>query len=363
MAGLAQQTNLLAQGKLVDGYIITNQNDTIRGLIKDEGWKESPRLVHFKGLAGILKQKFSAADIKEFSILSTKEIYKSKKIGLLDITLTRAYTTVPSMETKDSVQLFLQEIVAGKKASLYLYLDALERFHYFVEKENLLKELYNYPFHKKIDNKTYLLIYDEYKNQLTQLSKDANGFNDTIPLYQETYLKRYIERYNRSFPDKREIYKAKDKKLIYDLDINIGLENWNERPVILGNELTYGIGLRINFPRKFQNRYLKMSFFLTPNVLIGYDQNSYRKTSLKTFEIAVGSHIGAGKVRPYLGFIYSGIYGGYREDFLGFQAGISYKRRINLEIGHFANFYSVVTETSFLTAPRISLHYMINLNQ
>lgn len=145
----------IAQGKWVGGYIITNQNDTIRGLIKDEGWTASPETIQFKA-RDLPATAILAANAKAFGIVSSNDIYKSKKIGLVTITLTDLYTRDPSLETSDSVRVFLQEVVAGSKASLYLYLNALEEPHFFIERGHLLKELYYYPFNKIIRNTTYL---------------------------------------------------------------------------------------------------------------------------------------------------------------------------------------------------------------
>jgi hypothetical protein len=360
MASLTLQTNLLAQGKLVEGYIITSQNDTIRGLVKDEGWTKSPESIQFKSINEQLRT-ISAVDARGFGILSSNEIYKSKKIGLLDITLTQMYMTAPFLETKDSVQLFLQEIVTGR-AELYEFLNASEQPHYFIEKNNFLKELYNYPFHKSIDDKAYLLVYDDYKKQLAKLCSDADGFKAFMPPYQRKYLKQYVEKYNGTFSGNHKIFKSENNGVTFDVDVNAALENLNQPPVVINNKFTYGIGLRINFPRKFRNRYLKFNIFVTPNALPGIKYTSYEKISLKTLEIAVGSHFGAGKVRPYLGFQYSGVYKGHRPDFIGFQTGVSFKRRISLEIGHFANFNSAISKSKLFTPPRISLHYMLNFN-
>jgi hypothetical protein len=357
---LMSYSNTLAQGKWVEGSIITNQNDTIQGLIRDADWTESPESVQFKGEDGLVTT-ISAANAKAFNIGPDHDIYKSKKVGLLRITVTDTYKADPSLETSDSVQVFLQEVVAGSKASLYLYLNALEEPHFFVEKDHVLKELYYYPFNKIIRNTTYLLTIDEYKNQLKKLTENTILENEPIPVYQEKYLKKYLEKYNNIFPDNHQIYQSKDSKLTCDIDINTGFENWKEDRLVLNNKFTFGVGIRINLPRKHYNRHLKINYFLTPNLLV-HDQNSYRKALLTTLEIGVGSYFGAKSVRPYVGFHYSIASGGYRFDFLGLQAGMSYKRRFNLEIGHFANVISPFYGTRFLTLPRISLHYFINLN-
>ncbi len=360
LAQLISHSNILAQGKWVEGYIITNQNDTIRSLIRDADWAESPESVQFKGKDGLVTM-ISAANANAFNIGPDHDIYKSKKIGLLRITVTDTYKTDPSLETLDSVQVFLQEVVAGGKASLYLYLNAKEEPHFFIENNHSLKELYYYPFNKIIRNTTYLLTIDEYKNQLKKLTENTILSNEPIPVYQEKYLKIYLEKYNNIFPDNHQIYQSKDNKLTFDVDINTGLENWKEDRLVLNNKFTFGVGIRINLPRKHYNRHLKINYFLTPNLLVR-DQNSYRKVLLKTLEVGVGGYFGAKSVRPYVGFHYSIASGGYRFDFLGLQAGISYQRRFNLEIGHFANFISPFYGTRFLTPPRISLHYFVNLN-
>jgi hypothetical protein len=353
--------NLQGQGQLVEGYIITNQNDTIRGLIKDEGWTKSPETIQFK-VKNEQLQTFPAVNIRGFGITSTNEIYKSKTIGLLDITLTQMYLTAPSLETKDSIQVFLQEIVTGSKATLYEFLNASEQPHYFLENGSLLKELYYYPFHKSINDRAYLLVYDEYKKQLIKLCADADGFKAYMPPYQRKYLKRYIEKYNDAFSSDYKLLTSENRGVTFDIDANIALENWNQPPVVINNKFTYGIGLRINFPRKFRNRYLKFNIFATPDALPPNKATPYEQISLTTLEIAVGSYIGTGKVRPYFGFQYSGVHRGRRPDFVGFQAGISYNRRLNLEIGHFANFNLAISKSKLFTPPRISLHYMLNLN-
>jgi hypothetical protein len=281
---------------------------------------------------------------------------------VLDIVLTREYVQTPSLVPKDSAQVFLKELVGGKNASLYEYLDILERPHYFLERDEILTELYYYQYYRSVNNKTYLLSIEKYKNQLMEIAVKSPQFKDSLPVYQEKYLKRYIKSYNESFPDHREIYESKRDVFSFDLDVNIGFENWNELPVILKQAFTLGIGARVNFPGKFHNRFFKANFFLTPDVWLGYDPAFRKKGTIKTYEVAVGSYFGKSRLRPYMGIVHSQVEGGYRFDFLGFQAGLSLDRRFNLEIGHLANVACVFSETAFWTPPRISLHFMIPLS-
>jgi len=355
-------SNAYGQGKLTDGYIITIQNDTVFGSVRDEGWTSSPTKILFKKKDSSVEEQYSAEQIAAFCIPFNKATYKSKKIGIRDITLAQIYTTAPSMIAKDSIHIFLQEIVAAEKASLYEYVELTEESRFFVEKDKQLTELYYYPFYKEVNNKKYLLIYDDYKRQLQSLTYDSETFKASVPEYQKKYIKKYIEQYNQSLTGEIKVNVSDDERVVYDLDINLGSENWNSSFLNIKNKFTYGIGLRLTMPRRFQNRYFRLNFFMTPGLAIRYDNTHVEKFTLKTFEAGLGSYIGSGVIRPYLGFNYSGVFRNYRPMFLGVHGGISYKRRLNLEVGHLANFYSVFGESEFFNKPRISLHYMLSID-
>ncbi|MBO9613208.1 MAG: hypothetical protein J7619_10960 [Dyadobacter sp.] len=358
---LTTSMQAFAQGKFVEGYIITNQNDTIRGLVRYADWAMSPKEVRFRSPVAD-GQMFPAKDVKGFGVLVANEIYKSKKIGLLDISLTQAYTIVPSLEARDSAYVFLQELVTGGRATLFEFLDRAEHPHYFIEKDGHLKELFYYPFYKAVDNRRYLLIHEEYKEQLAGFCGDSERFKEPLPAYQEKYLKDYVESYNRSFTkDSISYHRAKDSRLTFDLELSAGAENWREGWIEVRNKATFGFGVRVNFPRKFRNRYVRVNFLLTPNLQLGFSPNSLSRRTLKTLEIGVGRYVGSGRMRPYFGLNASIVNKGYRSSFLGMNVGISYNRLISLEVGHFANFNCIPAKSSFLIQPRISLHYFANL--
>ena len=349
-----------AQGKFVDGYIITNEKDTIRGFVRDENWATSPERIEFKNLNG--EESIHVAEsIDGFGLVAVKEIYKSRKIGILDISLMQSYALAPSLEAKDSIQVFLQEVVSGGVVTLFEFLDRAQYSRFFIEKQHRLKELFYYPFYKSVDNRSYLIIHDEYKKQLTELCADTEQFHEPLPPYQEKYLKAYIKSYNAVFTKDSVRYLAENHKLTFDLELSGGIENWNEE-IVIRNKATYGFGLRMDFPRKFRNRYVRANILFTPGLPLGFSPGSLSKKTLRTLEIGLGRHFGSRAVRPFLGLNASIVNKGYRSDFLGVNAGISYKRLISLEVGHFANFYCFMTKTSFLIQPRISLHYFANLS-
>ncbi|MGG7660828.1 hypothetical protein [Dyadobacter sp. BHUBP1] len=349
-----------AQGKFVDGYIITNEKDTIWGLVRDESWATSPERIAFKNLNGEVST-CAAERIAGFGLVAAKEIYKSRKIGILNISLMQSYMLAPSLEARDSTTVFLQEVVSGGVATLFEFLDQTQHSRFFIEKQHQLKELFYYPFYKSVNDRNYLVVYDEYKKQLAMLCADAERFREPLPPYQEKYLKAYIKSYNAFFTKDSIRYLAENHRLIFNLELIGGIENWREEMVI-HNKATYGFGLRMDFPRKFRNRYVKASVLFTPGLPVGFPSGTLSKKTLRTLEMGLGRYFGPGKVRPFLGLNASIVNKGYRSDFLGMNAGISYKRLISVEVGHFANFYCFMTKTSFLIQPRISLHYFASLS-
>lgn len=353
-------TEIFAQGKFVEGYIVTNEKDTIRGLVRDENWATSPERIEFKNLNGKVST-YAAESIVGFGLVSVNEIYQSKKIGLLNISLTHTYILSPSFESKDSAQVFLQELVSGGKATLFEFLDRSEYSRFFIEKGGKLKELYYYPFYKSVGDKTFLLVYDEYKKQLAKLCGDSERFKESPPAYQGKYLKRYIESYNASFTTDNVGYQVDSRQLTFDLEFNAGVDSWQGRYKIQ-NKPTYGIGYRVNFPRKFRNRYVVARVFLTPGIGPRSTSNTGESRTARTIEVGVGRYIGSGRLRPWFGLNASTVNRDYRADFLGLHAGVSYKRLVSLEVGHFGNFYCILTKSSFFIQPRISVHYFANLS-
>jgi hypothetical protein len=251
---LISSTKTFSQSKLMEGYIITADRDTVKGLIRHEGWTESPAKVKFKSATAELEKDFYPNEIREFYISGSRELYRGMKIGILDISLEQIYSTAPSLIAKDSIQIFLQEVVSGKIARLYEFVNKAEESHFFIEKDGELTELYNYPFYKEVGEKKYLLVYDEYKRQLAELTKDAVNFKSSVPGYLEKPLKRYVENYNQSFSGSTQASSSADNGLTFDLDINAGLENWHEPPLEVPHKFTYGFGVRMNLPRRFRNR-------------------------------------------------------------------------------------------------------------
>jgi hypothetical protein len=353
------------QGKFLDGYIISIKGDTLKGQIRYEAWDISPNFIDFSDKNGVV-QKISSEDSKSFFVSQVNETYRSKKIGILNIDLNQFYTVAPSIIAKDSARTFLREIISGSNASLLEFINSAAESHFLLDKDSKLTELINYPFYRTINDKKYLIVYDDYKNQLSNLLSDSKNFKMSIPSYTENSLRKYIKRYNESLGEEEYSIKADKFESGSSIDflLSVGIEGWTEPGVNLKNSISYGIGFRVNLARKFNNRYIKINAFLNPRVFTGevYNYIPNEKISLKTIEIGTGTYIGTGKIRPFAGLDYGFPLDNWRSTSLSPHFGIGYRRQFNIEISHFANFTSIVSEIPFFNRPRITLNYSLNLN-
>lgn len=191
---------------------------------------------------------------------------------------------------------------------------------------------------------------------------DAARFKESPPPYQEKYLRQYIETYNAMFTKDSIRYRSENDRATLDFELCAGAENWKEDGITVQNKATFGLGFRVSFPRKFHNRYARFNVLFTPDVELGFYPQPFTRQTLRTLEVGFGRHFGSGRIRPYFEVNASIVNRGYRTDFLGMHTGISYNRLISLEVGHFGNFYCLLTKSSFFIQPRISLHYFANLS-
>jgi hypothetical protein len=130
--------NAFSQTGYVNGYVVKNSGDTIRGQIYFSGWDLTPKQIQFKDANGA-EQLFSAAQLKSFSITGVDN-YLSKIIAvdispIQDNDLLSVDTSILQIDT-----IFLRIIVNGP-ASLYYYHGQDQKEHFFIDKNNNAQEL------------------------------------------------------------------------------------------------------------------------------------------------------------------------------------------------------------------------------
>lgn len=352
------------QGKMLESYIVSPEGDTTRGFIRYDGWGTSPMAVDFAKEKDGVFEKVGPDAAAQFYIAPLNERYVSKRIGILNIDLSKTYELAPSFEAKDSLTVYLRQVTTGPKATLLEYLDLAEQSHFFLEKGGKLKELYNYPFYRLTGGKKYLIQYDEYVRQLPTLLSDGAGLG-AVRGYSAKDLGRYVDRYNGVSEKAASKAISTESEMEIDVFVMGGMEGWKETEIGLDTRPTFGAGLRINLPRRFHNRYFKILFSsqgsISETEIYGYTFGQNIK--LNTLEVGAGTYMGSGNFRPNLGFEYSFGLKGWRSAILGPHAGISFRRQLSLEVSHFANFGSLFSDVEFFNQPRISVNYYLNLNK
>lgn len=352
------------QGKMLESYIVSPEGDTTRGFIRYDGWGTSPMVVDFAKEKDGVVEKVGPDAAAQFYIASLNERYVSKRIGILNIDLSKTYELAPSFEAKDSLTVYLRQVTSGPKATLLEYLDLAEQSHFFLEKGGKLKELYNYPFYRLTGGKKYLIQYDEYVRQLPALLSDGAGLG-AVRGYSAKDLGRYVDRYNGVSEKAASKAISTESEMEIDVFVMGGMEGWEETEIGLDTRPTFGAGLRINLPRRFHNRYFKILFSsqgsISETEIYGYTFGQNIK--LNTLEVGAGTYMSSGNFRPNLGFEYSFGLKGWRSAILGPHAGISFRRQLSLEVSHFANFGSLFSDVEFFNQPRISVNYYLNLNK
>ena len=185
-----------AQQNFVEGYVVTTQNDTLRGFLKEAVHTHSE--VIFKRNNGDQNSTIYKADELKVAYFKTSdEYYYSKTVninikpftdGKLDLDVT------PKFVEKT---VFLALLTKGKM-NLYRLQGWDENYHFFIESpEEKIKELLIIKYTITIGQEGgKVATVEEYKNQLNLMFYDCPTVTADKTEYSQVALKKLIERYN-----------------------------------------------------------------------------------------------------------------------------------------------------------------------
>jgi hypothetical protein len=237
--------DLSAQTNFRPGFVITNENDTLRGLINYKGDGGIEQKCDFKKSEGSEVKVFYPSDIKEFSF-KDGNYYVSKKIK----------------SNGAQNQLFLENLVHGM-ADLYCYKDGANP-HYFIEKSNgQWFELTNAQSYAYTDGKEHVYGVNMYVGVLRYAFSDCPKIFGTIDV---TSLDDYsminvIKKYNDYVGgvEKSIVYKKQGPSVIVKfapfVSINPSSLKFNDTysyQVIhnkIANSPSFGLMVNTTFPR------------------------------------------------------------------------------------------------------------------
>ncbi|MBA3649793.1 MAG: hypothetical protein H0W62_14825 [Chitinophagales bacterium] len=188
-----------AQTHFVPGYVLLNSGDTLKGFINDQQWKINPKKIEFKRSQQEKVTLYSPLTTSSFRI--TNGDWYISFTGMIDksswSTANLSYNAAPDT-ARDT--LFLSAIVVGKASLLYSY-DNLQRDHFFIQKDHIIKELYYHKYLNNDGDKAVVKANPVYKGQIIAAfadCKDIGASIMSIPLdYNKKDLERIFQRYNK----------------------------------------------------------------------------------------------------------------------------------------------------------------------
>ncbi|MCO5935752.1 hypothetical protein NAF17_09375 [Mucilaginibacter sp. RB4R14] len=189
-----------AQGNFKPGYVITLKGDTLKGFISEHEWDSNPTSVTFKPDTLHGQQKYTVADIKQFTI-DNRVTYKSFSCQISLAAVEENHLFRKDTTTKTAT-VFLEELQAGKNVSLYAYSDETKKRFFVTEKgtttpQELLYRVYVLPGNEgrtKTDN--------IYAQQLGSLALKYGSLTDKLqrtlddPEYREPNLVKMVSQIN-----------------------------------------------------------------------------------------------------------------------------------------------------------------------
>jgi hypothetical protein len=144
------------KNKYIDGLIITSKNDTIACLVQKRNWNKQP--TEIKVQAGNKDTVVAPQEIKKIILPSLGLEYKSRLIRTANyVDKFQEATILKEPEYGPEQFLYLKLLYKGSY-NLYLYLDHLNRKHFFVESPGIFIEIYSHYYLELGDSRR---IYDE----------------------------------------------------------------------------------------------------------------------------------------------------------------------------------------------------------
>lgn len=169
---------LSGQTDYKQGYIITNDQDSVKGFVGDSFWKSSPDFVEFKELGSSKVQKFTAFDIQAFGFDNVA--FESQKVSVNRIfSDDEKFKATPEIEYSQK-RVFLENLVEGSK-SLYQYKDKSGVKRYYIKEDDKFKLLL-FQEYLQVDNsgKVEKVTIKKYIAQLYVYFSDCPNFQKPI---------------------------------------------------------------------------------------------------------------------------------------------------------------------------------------
>lgn len=180
--------NIYAQSNYVSGTIVTNDGNTLKGLINYQDWLVTPEAITFKSGESI--REFKASEIKSFNVSGDRFISRNVKLEITEQRFQRMDINDKPLFVDKTI--FLNVLVEGI-IGLYEFYDY--RPHYFVEKGGDFIELTNRKYLAEDNND--VITRKKYLGQLNYLLSECSTVKVKADLsYKRKELSKLIDEYN-----------------------------------------------------------------------------------------------------------------------------------------------------------------------
>jgi len=193
-----------AQSDFREGYIVSNELDTIPGFIQYNEKRKAANVCIFKPSEDGLKVTYSPDQIRAYGYKNDRQ-YESKTVLL----------------GEDSSKLFLELLVSGK-AKLFSY----DRYLWFEKDGNNLLPLTNDPIERKLNGIIYVQKCNQYIVNLNSALNDCESIRDDIQQakFTEKSLIKILDTYNKCVNTESIVLKDRRPKFKFILGISGGVQ-------------------------------------------------------------------------------------------------------------------------------------------
>ena len=178
-----------AQRNLKEGFVILNNNDTLKGFIDYREWYQNPYSIWFTTSKGTSTQRLSVRDISYFTI-SRREIYQRYTVRIS--TDRQSMDNISEKDTSSRTDtVFLKILNAGKNVTLLSYTDDVkERLYILPTGETIPVELQNSEYMSN----GHMTSENQYRLVLLSISRRYETAGDDIQklLYAQDYSQKNI---------------------------------------------------------------------------------------------------------------------------------------------------------------------------
>lgn len=276
--------NTSAQYNFIEGYIISNDMDTIHGYIFNDTYTKNNEQCNFKTNLDSKSQTYYPKDIHSYRFNEGK-YYISKDIYSYRFNENKHYIPKEIQQDKVKKRVFLEYLIKGELSIYYRLINGLDM--YYVEKKNdtllyLDNTHINYQWDSVRDT------YVKYHPEEVKKSKSSNRYKGvlTYTMQDTPELQNQVE--NLQLGHKNLISLAENyHNAICDNNECITFEKQNKTKVILGINSGYYFSSYANIDKRVENR-LKTNNILLPALFLIIDLNRLNENlKFKTeFQIA-----------------------------------------------------------------------------